>query len=95
VEELMLQVPGVRESAAIGAPDARLGERICAVVTLEDGAEVDVAAIDAAFRRIGVARQKTPELVIVVEEFPRTPSGKIQKAELRRELGASGRLALP
>lgn len=95
VEELLLQVPGVREVAAIGAPDARLGERICAVVTLAEGAQVTVADIDEAFRRIGVARQKTPELLIVVEEFPRTPSGKIQKAELRRELGASGRLALP
>lgn len=95
IEELLLQVPGVREAAAIGAPDSRLGERICAVVTLDPGAEVSIERIDAEFRRIGVARQKTPELLVVIEEFPRTPSGKIQKAELRRELGASGRLALP
>ena len=85
----------MREAAAIGAPDSRLGERICAVVTLDPGAEVSIERIDAEFRRIGVARQKTPELLVVIEEFPRTPSGKIQKAELRRELGASGRLALP
>ena len=65
------------------------------MVTLDPGAEVSIERIDAEFRRIGVARQKTPELLVVIEEFPRTPSGKIQKAELRRELGASGRLALP
>jgi acyl-CoA synthetase (AMP-forming)/AMP-acid ligase II len=93
VEELLLQVPGVRESAAIGAPDQRLGERVCAVVLLDGSAAVTLATIDEVFRRIGVARQKTPELLAVVEELPRTPSGKIQKAELRAAL-AAGRLAL-
>jgi acyl-CoA synthetase (AMP-forming)/AMP-acid ligase II len=91
VEELLLQVPGVREAAAIGAPDARLGERICAVVTVDGSTEVTIAAIDATFRNIGVARQKTPELLVVIDAFPRTPTGKVQKAELRRNLAAMGR----
>ncbi|MCW1384756.1 AMP-binding protein [Novosphingobium sp. KCTC 2891] len=95
VEELLLSVPGVREAAAIGAPDARLGERICAVVTLDGSAEVTIGSIDAAFRAIGVARQKTPELLVVIEDFPRTPSGKVQKTELRRSLAAEGRLISP
>jgi acyl-CoA synthetase (AMP-forming)/AMP-acid ligase II len=93
VEELLLAVPGIREAAAIGAPDERLGERICAVVTLDGSAEVSVATIDAAFREIGVARQKTPEFLVIVGEFPRTPSGKVQKAELRRDLAAQGHFA--
>lgn len=93
VEELLLTVPGVREAAAIGAPDVRLGERICAVVTLDGSAEVCIASIDAAFRAIGAARQKTPELLVVVDAFPRTPSGKVQKAELRRDLAAQGHFA--
>jgi acyl-CoA synthetase (AMP-forming)/AMP-acid ligase II len=93
VEELLLQVPGVREAAAIAAPDPRLGERVCAVVMLDGGAAVTLATIGEAFRRIGVARQKTPELLAVLEELPRTPSGKIQKAELRQAL-AEGRLAV-
>ncbi|WP_296680505.1 AMP-binding protein [Novosphingobium sp.] len=90
VEELLLTVPGIREAAAIGAPDARLGEKVCAVVTVDGTAAVCIETIDAAFRQIGTARQKTPELLIVVEEFPRTPSGKVQKAELRRNLAAAG-----
>jgi acyl-CoA synthetase (AMP-forming)/AMP-acid ligase II len=93
VEELLVQVPGVREAAAIAAPDPRLGERICAVVTLDGSAEVSIAAIDAAFRAIGVARQKTPEQLVVLDEFPRTPSGKVQKAALRQKLAAEGRIA--
>lgn len=90
VEELLLAVPGIREAAAIGAPDKRLGERICAVIALDGSAEVTVEVIDKAFREIGVARQKTPELLVIVEEFPRTPTGKVQKAELRRELATQG-----
>lgn len=86
VEELLLGLPGVAEAAAIGMPDARLGEKICAVLRMSAGQAPDIDAIAASFRDRGVARQKTPEAVIVVEEFPRTPSGKIQKAELRRAL---------
>ncbi|WP_374283025.1 AMP-binding protein [Novosphingobium sp.] len=93
VEELLLTVPGVREAAAIGAPDARLGERICAVVTVDGTAPVSIESIDAAFRELGVARQKVPEHLVVVDAFPRTPSGKVQKAELRHELAASGQIA--
>lgn len=88
VEELLIGVPGVREAAAIGVADARLGERICAVVTTDGSAEVSVTAIDQVFRSIGVARQKTPEKLVILKEFPRTATGKIQKAELRRNLGA-------
>ncbi|MEY4238458.1 MAG: hypothetical protein RL339_1059 [Pseudomonadota bacterium] len=91
VEELLLQVPGIVEAAAIGAPDARLGERICAVVRVGAGARPTIGAIGAIFSDLGVARQKTPELLVVVDDFPRTPSGKIQKAELRRNLAEQTR----
>jgi len=45
---------------------------------------------DAAFGAIGVARPKTPAKLVIVDEFPRTPSGKVQKAELRRQLAQAG-----
>jgi len=87
VEELVLQMPGVAEVAAIGTPDPRLGETICVVVRMADGASPpSVAAIDDFFRKLGVARQKTPVQVESLVDFPRTPSGKIQKADLRRQL---------
>lgn len=87
VEELVLQVPGVVEVAAIGMPDPRLGETICVVVRMVDGASPpSVAEIDDFFRKLGVARQKTPGQVESLVDFPRTPSGKIQKADLRRQM---------
>ncbi|WP_216234025.1 AMP-binding protein [Novosphingobium sp. NDB2Meth1] len=94
VEELLLQVPGVREAAAIGAPDPRLGERICAVLLLEDGGPVPtLETIGKVFSELGVARQKAPEVLVVLDALPRTPTGKVQKAELRRALAAGGQIA--
>ena len=92
VEELLLQVPGVREAAAIGLKDERLGERICGVVLVGEGAAPSVDSVGQVFRDLGVARQKTPEVLIVLDAFPRTPSGKVQKAELRRILAEQGRI---
>jgi len=87
VEELMLRIPGVVEAAAIACPDARLGEIVCAVVVLEPGRSLAVEDVDAAFREMGVARQKAPQRIEVVDAFPRTPTGKVQKAQLRGQFG--------
>jgi acyl-CoA synthetase (AMP-forming)/AMP-acid ligase II len=84
VEDVLLTVPGVKEAAAIGWPDTRLGERVCAVVLADPGFPPTLEAVADAFARAGLARQKVPERLELVSEFPRTPSGKIQKAELRR-----------
>jgi non-ribosomal peptide synthetase component E (peptide arylation enzyme) len=54
------------------------------VVVLADGAEIDLAEVQAHFASVGVARQKTPERIVVVDTLPRTALGKFRKAELRR-----------
>jgi acyl-CoA synthetase len=46
----------------------------------------DLTALRAALGAAGLARQKWPELIREVQEFPRTPSGKIQKFVLRQRL---------
>jgi len=87
VEELVLRLPGVAEIAVVAAPDARLGEHACAFVRPLPGQ--DVPNLDALRRHLeasGLARQKWPEDVRAIEEFPRTPSGKIQKFALRDRL---------
>lgn len=88
VEELLLQMPGVRDVAAIGWPDARLGERVCAVLIADPDAGLTLESIGDHFRQLGAARQKTPEQLVFVDTLPRTPTGKVQKAQLRRELAA-------
>jgi acyl-CoA synthetase len=89
VEELFLRLPGVAEVAVVAAPDARLGEHACAFVRPLPGS--DAPTLDAVRSHLdaaGLARQKWPEDLRAVEEFPRTPSGKIQKFALRDRLRA-------
>jgi acyl-CoA synthetase (AMP-forming)/AMP-acid ligase II len=87
VEELLQRLPGVAEVAVVAAPDPRLGEHGCAFLrVLPGGAAPDLAALRRHLEGEGLARQKWPEELRLVSDFPRTPSGKIVKAELRRRL---------
>ncbi|MBO9647429.1 MAG: acyl--CoA ligase [Variovorax sp.] len=84
VEGLLLAHPKVREVALIGYPDAMLGERVCAVVVPQPGQEVTLDEL-VSFLRHGeqVAAFKWPEKLVVVEQLPRNPVGKVLKRELR------------
>jgi acyl-CoA synthetase len=87
VEELLLRMPGVAEVAVVGAPDARLGEIGCAFFRMQPGTPTPALAdLRAALESAGLARQKWPEHVRAVDEFPRTASGKVQKFVLRQQL---------
>jgi acyl-CoA synthetase (AMP-forming)/AMP-acid ligase II len=91
VEEQLQRMPGVAEVAVVAAPDPRLGEHGCAFVRVLPGAAApDLAALRRHLEASGLARQKWPEELRVLAELPRTPSGKIVKAELRRRLREAG-----
>ena len=87
VEEVLQRMTGVAEVAVVAAPDPRLGEHGCAFVRVApDAAPPDLASLRRHLEAEGLARPKWPEDLRVLREFPRTPSGKIVKAELRRRL---------
>ena len=87
IEGAIGALPQVAEVAVVAAPDERLGEHACAVVRLvPEVATIDLGDICDELERIGVARQKWPEELRVVDDFPRTASGKVRKVDLRREL---------
>ena len=89
VEEVLMRMPGVTEVAVVAAPDARLGEHACACVRMQPGHAVpDLDAVRAHFAAAGLAKQKWPEEIVGVDDFPRTPSGKIKKFVLRADLRA-------
>jgi acyl-CoA synthetase (AMP-forming)/AMP-acid ligase II len=96
VEGLITEMAGVAEVAVVAAPDPRYGERGVAVVRLiAPTAAPDLDMIRAHLEAGGLARQKWPEELRFVDEFPRTASGKIQKNVLRTALRAGEGHALP
>jgi acyl-CoA synthetase (AMP-forming)/AMP-acid ligase II len=86
VEDLLVRHPSVQDAAVVAMPDPRLGERVCAFVVLRDAERLELAEVAELFADAGVARQKIPERLEVVGDLPRTPSGKVKKAELRERL---------
>ena len=81
VEEALCTQAGVKEAAVVALPDATLGQRPVAYVTLTGGA-IDLAALKRAIMRL-VSYDLTPLTIKSLPAFPMTPTGKIAKAELR------------
>ena len=74
----------------IGVPDARTGERACAVVVLAEGVDtLTLAEIIDFCRSEQLATQKIPEQLHLVDALPRNSMGKILKQELRASVLAS------
>jgi fatty-acyl-CoA synthase len=86
VENLISDVEGVTGVAVFGVPDDRWGEVPWAAVTVRGGASVDTEAVRAHLEG-RIARYKLPKQVVVVDELPRTASGKVRKADLRARFG--------
>ncbi|MEP1768022.1 MAG: malonyl-CoA synthase [Sulfitobacter sp.] len=85
--ELLLDAQdGVLESAVIGVPDPDLGEVPLAVLVPQAGAQINLAAVQAA-AEVALARFKQPRDYRVVTELPRNTMGKVQKVALRAEFG--------
>ena len=88
IENLIADIEGISGVAVVGVPDDRWGEVPWAVVTLREGAEVDTEIVRAHLDGL-LARYKLPKNVVVVEDLPRTASGKVRKADLRARYGES------
>ncbi|MET0448253.1 MAG: acyl-CoA synthetase [Aeromicrobium sp.] len=82
VEEAIYLLDGVAEVAVFGVSDPRWIEAVAAVVVPRPGAELTPDAVIAHVRGL-LAGYKTPKHVVVVDELPKNPSGKILKRVLR------------
>jgi cyclohexanecarboxylate-CoA ligase len=81
VEGVLEAHPSVRQAVAVGYPDDRLGERVCAFVVASGAFDLD--ACRTWFDQQGVARYKTPERVVRVDELPLLAAGKPDRAALK------------
>ena len=86
VESAIDALPGVVETAVIGAPHPDFGEGVTAIVVREKGAAVDEATIAAALEET-LAKYKQPKRILFVDELPRNALGKVQKNVLRDVYG--------
>ncbi len=86
VESLLYRHPAVAQAAIVAYPDERLGERACACVVLKPGQSLDLAMMIEFMKAQRMAAQYIPERLVVLEAFPTTPSGKVQKFKLREML---------
>ena len=84
VEAYLMGHPAINLAAVVGVPDARLTEVGVAFVRCEPGQQVTAAEV-VAYCRGRIASFKIPRHVLLVDDFPMTSSGKIQKVKLREE----------
>jgi acyl-CoA synthetase (AMP-forming)/AMP-acid ligase II len=88
IEDLIVAFPEVRQAAVVGIPDQRLGERGCACLVLQPDATLSFGELVDRLRADGLATYKLPETMLVMDSLPVTPSGKVQKHEILRQIQA-------
>lgn len=89
IEEVLLQVAGVRECAVVGAPDPELGEAIVAhVVAAPEAQLTEPRVLRACLEQL--PRAKVPSRVHFVDALPRTANGKLRRMDLKRTSPGAG-----
>jgi acyl-CoA synthetase (AMP-forming)/AMP-acid ligase II len=85
VEAVLFEHPAIADVTIIGMPDHAMGERVTAVVVPRPGTTPDLDDL-RAFAATRLAAFKQPEALHLIDELPRTPTGKTDKKQLRRQL---------
>ncbi len=85
IEEFLYGHPDIEDVQVIGVPDERFGEQLCAWIKLRDGTSVTTEQIQD-FCKGQIAHFKIPHYVKIVDSFPMTVTGKIQKFVMREQM---------
>jgi len=85
VEDVVARHAAVVEVAVVGIPDDRAGERVCAVVVLQAGQQLELAHLVEHCLSEGFSRYKCPERLLVVDRLPRNSMGKVRKDMIRSD----------
>jgi cyclohexanecarboxylate-CoA ligase len=88
IEAVLGKHPKVADVALIGIPNPATDERVCAVVTAAAGSPPTLAELRDFLRDAGISEWYWPAQIEVLDDMPRTPMGKIRKADLRRRYAA-------
>merc|ERR1712113_960264 len=85
VGDCLFRHPAVADCAVFGTPDPEYGENVHAAISLKESQQDTVSELQE-FARQHIAGFKVPKTVSFHDDFPRTPSGKILKRELRLQM---------
>jgi acyl-CoA synthetase (AMP-forming)/AMP-acid ligase II len=86
VDEVLMDHPAVQQVVTFAVPHDKLGEEVAAAVVLREGAEATVGELrDFAAERL--AAFKVPRTVLVIDEIPKGPTGKLRRIGLAEQLG--------
>ena len=85
VEDALYGHPAVAEVAIVAMPSTKTGEMGCAFIIPRPGQSIDLPDIVRFLGEVGLARQKFPEHLVLVDDLPRVPSGKVRKDVLRAQ----------
>jgi acetyl-CoA synthetase len=91
IEDTLLKHDAVAEAAVIGVPDALRGQVVKAYIVPRRAADDALAEELQNFTRTRLAQHEFPRVIEFVGELPKTPSGKVNRAELRRQAGTVAR----
>ena len=87
IEEALYTHPQIKQALVIGLPDERLGERISAFIILNDAKNtLSLKEVTNYLETKGIAKNHWPEVVKIVDSFPMTSSGKVQRFVLREQV---------
>jgi fatty-acyl-CoA synthase len=87
IEDYLYRHPEIEDVSVVGIPDERMGEELCAWVRLKPGASADADAV-RDFCRGQIAHYKIPRYVRIVDAFPTTVTGKVQKYLIKEAMVA-------
>jgi acyl-CoA synthetase (AMP-forming)/AMP-acid ligase II len=86
VAHVILAIDGVADCAVVGLPHERWTEAVTAFVQVSPGASITPEEV-ISFCRQQMAGHKVPKKVLLVQDLPRTASGKVEKVKLREQFG--------
>ncbi|MFB4163906.1 AMP-binding protein [Alteribacillus sp. JSM 102045] len=86
IEDILFTHENIQNVVIVAMPDKEMGEKACAFVVLKEGVQFDFKEMTDFLKKTGVAKQKLPERLEIIEKMPMTASGKIQKFVLRERI---------
>jgi cyclohexanecarboxylate-CoA ligase len=90
LEDLISELPEVKDVAVVGVPDMERGEMVCCVAVLQPGREMSLSVLCEHLREAGVSTFKLPERLECLQALPYNSGGKVLKNELRKMLTSHG-----